>query len=225
MTVDEVIQELKKFESSHNREGMKRFGINVDKAFGISVTKLRSIAKKIGKDHQLAIQLWNSEIHEARILASMVDDPNLVTKSQMNNWVKDFNSWDLCDQVCSNLFCKTSYAEDKIFEWSKSKKEFIRRAAFSLIACLAVRDKKRRDEEFLIFFDLIKKYSTDERNFVKKSVNWSLRQIGKRSLFLNTKSINLTKEILMLNSNSAKWIAKDAIRELTNPNTIKRIKN
>jgi len=225
MTVDEVIQELKKFESSHNREGMKRFGINVEKAFGISVTKLRSIAKKIGKDHQLAIQLWNSEIHEARILASMVDDPNLVTKSQMNNWVKDFNSWDLCDQVCSNLFCKTSYADDKIFEWSKSKKEFIRRAAFSLIACLAVRDKKRRDEEFLIFFDLIKKYSTDERNFVKKSVNWSLRQIGKRSLFLNTKSINLTKEILMLNSNSAKWIAKDAIRELTNPNTIKRIKN
>ncbi|MBI5807540.1 MAG: DNA alkylation repair protein [Ignavibacteriales bacterium] len=225
MTVDEVIQELKKFESSHNREGMKRFGINVEKAFGISVTKLRSIAKKIGKDHQLAIQLWNSEIHEARILASMVDDPNLVTKSQMNNWVKDFNSWDLCDQVCSNLFCKTSYAEDKIFEWSKSKKEFIRRAAFSLIACLAVRDKKRRDEEFSIFFDLIKKYSTDERNFVKKSVNWSLRQIGKRSLFLNTKSINLAKEILMLNSNSAKWIAKDAIRELTNPNTIKRIKN
>lgn len=225
MTVDEVIQELKKFESNHNREGMKRFGINVEKAFGISVTKLRSIAKKIGKDHQLAIQLWNSEIHEARILASMVDDPNLVTKSQMNNWVKDFNSWDLCDQVCSNLFCKTSYAEDKIFEWSKSKKEFIRRAAFSLIACLAVRDKKRRDEEFSIFFDLIKKYSTDERNFVKKSVNWSLRQIGKRSLFLNTKSINLAKEILMLNSNSAKWIAKDAIRELTNPNTIKRIKN
>jgi len=225
MTVDEVIQELKKFESSHNREGMKRFGINVEKAFGISVTKLRSIAKKIGKDHQLAIQLWNSEIHEARILASMVDDPNLVTKSQMNNWVKDFNSWDLCDQVCSNLFCKTSYAEDKIFEWSKSKKEFIRRAAFSLIACLAVRDRKRRDEEFLIFFDLIKKYSTDGRNFVKKSVNWSLRQIGKRSLFLNAKSINLAKEILMLNSNSAKWIAKDAIRELTNPNTIKRIKN
>jgi len=225
MTVDEVIQELKKFESSHNREGMKRFGINVEKAFGISVTKLRSIAKKIGKDHQLAIQLWNSEIHEARILASMVDDPNLVTKSQMNNWVKDFNSWDLCDQVCSNLFCKTSYAEDKIFEWSKSKKEFIRRAAFSLIACLAVRDKKRRDEEFLIFFDLIKKYSTDERNFVKKSVNWSLRQIGKRSLFLNTKSIDLAKEILEISSTSAKWISKDAIRELTNPNTIKRIKN
>lgn len=225
MTVDEVIQELKKFESSHNREGMKRFGINVEKAFGISVTKLRSIAKKIGKDHQLAIQLWNSEIHEARILASMVDDPNLVTKSQMNNWVKDFNSWDLCDQVCSNLFCKTSYAEDKIFEWSKSKKEFIRRAAFSLIACLAVLDRKRRDEEFLIFFDLIKKYSTDERNFVKKSVNWSLRQIGKRSLFLNAKSINLAKEILMLNSTSAKWIAKDAIRELTNSITIRRIKN
>lgn len=225
MTVDEVIQELKKFESNHNREGMKRFGINVEKAFGISVTKLRSIAKKIGKDHQLAIQLWNSEIHEARILASMVDDPNLVTKSQMNNWVKDFNSWDLCDQVCSNLFCKTSYAEDKIFEWSKSKKEFIRRAAFSLIACLAVRDKKRRDEEFLIFFDLIKEYSTDERNFVKKAVNWSLRQIGKRSLFLNAKSIDLAKEIHELSSTSAKWISKDAIRELTNQDTLKRIKN
>lgn len=222
--VEQIIHELKKYESNNNREGMKRFGINVDKAFGISVAKLRRIAKTVGKDHQLALHLWKTEIHEVRILASMIDDPKLVTKTQMNSWVKDFNSWDLCDQVCSNLFSKTIFAEEKIFDWSKSKNEFIKRAAFSMIACLAVHDKIRKDENFIMFFDLIKTHSTDERNFVKKAVNWSLRQIGKRSLYLNKKAIALANEILKLNSKSAKWIAKDAIRELTNPNILKRIK-
>ncbi|MCX7875161.1 MAG: DNA alkylation repair protein [Melioribacteraceae bacterium] len=225
MTSKEIISILKKNGSEYNRQGMKRYGINVDKAFGISVTNLRKLAKQIGKNHDLAIELWETGYHEARHLASMIAVPKLVTKSLMNKWVKDFNSWDICDGTCSNLFCKTPYAVDKIFEWSKSNKEFVRRTAFSLIAYLAVHDKKRNDEDFLLFFELIKKYSTDERNFVKKAVNWSLRQIGKRSRSLNEKAIQLAEDIKQIDSRSAKWIANDAIKELKNPKTLARIKN
>lgn len=224
MTLTEIIAYLKKNKNEHNRQGMKRYGINVENAFGISVKQLRILAKQIGKNHQLAIKLWETGYHEARHLASMIAEPELVTKTLMNKWVKDFNSWDICDGTCSNLFSKTSFAYEKIFEWSKSNKEYIRRTAFSLIAYLAVHDKKRNDDDFINLFEIIKKYSTDERNFVKKTVNWSLRQIGKRSKYLNQKAIELANEIKQLDSKSARWIANDAIRELTNPKVIARIK-
>lgn len=143
MTLNEIITYLRKNGSEYNRKGMKRYGINVDNAFGISVTQLRKLAKQIGKDHNLAIELWDTGFHESRHLASMIADPKHVTKSLMNKWVKDFNSWDICDGTCSNLLCKTPFAYEKVFEWSKSNKEYVRRTAFSLIAYLAVHDKKK----------------------------------------------------------------------------------
>jgi len=219
MTVKEIIAELKKNGSEYNRQGMKRFGINVDKAFGVNVPVMRALAKKIGRNHELALKLWESGYHEARHVATMIADPKLTTKTLMNKWIKDFNSWDIVDGSCSNLFRKTDHACDMIPKWAKSNKEFVRRTAFSMIAYLAVHDKKRSDEEFLQFFPLIKKYSTDERNFVKKSVNWSLRQIGKRSSFLREHAIKLAEEIKTVDSKSARWIANDALRELTNPKT------
>lgn len=218
-TVKSVLAELKKHGSQYNREGMARFGINVQKAFGVNAPAMRSIAKSIGKNHQLAIKLWDSGYHEARHVATMIADPKLVTKSLLDTWAKDFNSWDIVDGACSNLLRKTEFAYELIPKWAKRNEEFIRRTAFSLIAYLAVHDKKRNDVEFLQFFPLIKKYSTDERNFVRKAVNWSLRQIGKRSPFLKEAAINLAEEIKAIDSKSARWIANDALRELTNPKT------
>ena len=224
MTANEVIAELKKHYNPRNVEGMARYGINVEKAFGVNVPLLHALAKKIGKNHELALELWESGYHEARHVASMIDDPKLVTKSQMNKWVKDFNSWDICDGTCSNLFRKTPHAIEKIFEWCERKEEFVRRTGFSLICYVAVHDKKRDDKDFLQFFPIIKKHSVDERNLVKKAVNWALRSIGKRSKFLNKEALKLAKEIQSLDSKSARWIANDAIRELTNPKILMRMK-
>jgi len=215
MTFKEVIFHLKKNSNPKDREGMARFGINPKYALGIRVPILRGLAKKIGKNHKLAKELWDSKIHEARILAGMIDDSREVSEKQMEEWVKDFNSWDLCDQCCMNLFDKNILAWKKAVEWAERKEEFVRRAGFALMACLTVHDKKAKDEDFLKFFPIIKKHSNDERNFVKKAVNWALRQIGKRNANLNKKAIQLAKEIEKINSKSAKWIAKDAIRELS----------
>ena len=224
MTSASVIKELRKHYNQKNVDGMARFGIVSANAFGISASMIKSIAKKIGKNHELALELWNTGYYDARVIAFLIDDPKLVTKSQMNSWVRDFDSWAICDGTCCYLFRKTPYAFDKIFEWADRKEEFVRRTAFSLIAYIAVHDKKRDDKEFLQFFPLIKKYSIDERNFVKKAVNWALRQIGKRSKFLNKEALKLAKEILTLDSKSAHWIANDAIRELKNPKIIARLK-
>ena len=224
MTAKEIILELKKNTNLKNIEGMARFGINVEKAFGLSTPLMRKMAKQLGVNHNLALELWETGYHEARHIASMIDDPKLVTKSQMNKWVRDFNSWDICDGTCSNLFRKTSFAIEKIFEWCDKKEEYIRRAGFSLMCYVAVHDKRRDDEDFLQFFPLIKKHSLDERNFVKKAVNWSLRQIGKRSKFLNKEALKLAYEIQRLNSKSARWIANDAIRELKNQKILARLK-
>ncbi len=225
ITAEEVINELRKHGSKKNLEGMARFGINVDKAFGMNSAAIKSITKRIGTNHKLAIELWNSGYHEARHVASIIADPANVTSSLMNKWVKDFKSWDLCDGTCLYLFRKTNLAYEKIFEWADRKEEFVRRAAFSLIACLAVHDKENDDKAFLEYFPLIKKHSVDERNFVKKAVNWALRQIGKRSLFLNKKAIALAEEIKKIDSKSSRWIANDALRELTNPKTYIRKRN
>lgn len=222
-TVDTVLIELKKNYNKKNIEGMARFGIKSGKAFGVNAPKVKAIAKQIGTDHELALRLWESGYLEARSIAGIIADPELVTKTLMNKWVKDFDSWAVCDGTCCYLFRKTNYAFEKIFEWADKKEEFVRRTAFSLMAYLAVHDKKRDDKEFLQFLPLIKKYSIDERNFVKKAVNWALRQIGKRSLYLNNEALKTAEEIKTLESKSARWIASDAIRELKNPNVIKRL--
>lgn len=168
---------------------MSRFGINPKNTLGISVYIIRGIAKKTGTNHKLAQQLWNSRIHEARLLAGFIDEPARVSERQMERWVKDFDSWDVCDQVCGNLFDKTKFAYKKALEWATRKEEFVKRAGFVLMAALSVHDKKTKDQKFERFFPAIKRYSTDERNFVKKAVNWALRQIGKRNINLNKKAI------------------------------------
>jgi 3-methyladenine DNA glycosylase AlkD len=204
-----------------NVEGMARFGINPKETLGVSVYVLRDMAKKIEKDHALAQKLWKSKIHEARMLAGFVDDPGKVTAKQMESWVKDFDSWDICDQVCSNLFDKTPYAYAKAREWSRRKDEFVRRAGYVLMAALSVHDKKADDKRFEQFYPLIKKGSADERNYVRKAVNWALRQIGKRSKDLNISAVRVGKEIQKIDSKVARWIASDALRELQSP----KIKN
>jgi len=215
MTSREIIIQLKKHSDPKDKKGMARFGINPKYALGVRIPILRSLAKEIGKDHKLAQDLWKTKIHEARILASMIDEPGKVTEKQMEQWVKGFNSWDLCDQCCMNLFDKLPIAWGKAIEWTKRDGEFVRRAGFALMACLAWHDRKAKDKDFIKFFSIIKKYSIDERNFVKKAVNWALRQIGKRNLNLNKKAIKVAKEIKKIDSQGAKWIANDALRELT----------
>jgi len=215
MNYDEIIAKLKSMSNLKNVEGMARYGINPKNNLGVSIYKLRPLAKKIGKNHKLSLKLWNSEIHDARLLAVFVEDPKKVTEGQMELWAKDFDSWDVCDQACTSLFDITSFAWKKVYEWAERDEEFVKRAAFSIIAGLSVHDKKSHDEKFEELLPIIKNASTDERNYVKKAVNWALRNIGKRNLSLNKKAIKVAKEIKNINSKSAKWIANDAIRELT----------
>jgi len=231
MEYQEIIKKINSLQNPGNIEGMARFGIRPKtKVYGVSIPELRKIAKIIKKNlpcrqagHKLALKLWDSKIHEARILAGFIGEPEKATEQQIEKWVRGFDSWDVCDQVCSSFLDKTEFAYKKVFEFSKRKEEFVKRTAFALIACLAVHNKKLKDEDFLKFFPLIKKESIDERNFVKKAVNWALRQIGKRNLNLNKKAIELAKEIQKINSKSAKWIASNAIKELEDPKIIKRL--
>jgi len=214
MEYENVLKKLKSMSDSKAVEGMARYGINPINNLGVSVYKLRKIAKEIGTDHKLALQMWNSGIHDMKLLACFIDDPKKVTNDQMDNWVLDFDSWDICDQACTSLFDLTPYAWDKIFQWASSDMEFIKRAAFSLIAGLSVHDKNTDDDMFTRFFPLIITNSIDERNYVKKSVNWALRNIGKRSLYLNKKAIEISNQIRRIDSKSARWISADALREL-----------
>ncbi|MFC1593043.1 DNA alkylation repair protein [Candidatus Omnitrophota bacterium] len=214
MLCNYILKKLEAMSDPKAVEGMARYGINPQNTYGVSIPYLRRIAKEIGADHTLAQQLWVSSIHEARILASLIDDPKMVTEEQMESWVNDFDSWDVCDQCCSNLFDKTNLAYQKAAEWSSNDKEFIKRAGFVLIAHLAVSDKKADNERFDRFLPIIKREAADNRNFVKKAVNWALRQIGKRNLYLNKQAIETAEEIQRIDSRSAKWISSDAIREL-----------
>jgi 3-methyladenine DNA glycosylase AlkD len=218
------LQKLKTHGSRENIEGMARFGITTERRLGVSVPEMRRIARECGKDHPLSIRLWNSGIPEARIVASMIADPAEMTAAEMDWWVSGFDSWDVCDQVCMNLFERTPFAGKKIRQWSRREEEFVRRAAYALIACLAWHDKDAPDVVFTGFLPIIKRGVTDERNFVKKSVNWALRSIGKRNPRLNRAAVSTAKEISRLDSKSARWIGADAIRELTSAAVQRRIR-
>jgi len=223
MQYNEILRKLKSFSNPKAVEGMARFGINPKTTiYGASIPDLRKMAKEIGRNHLLAQQLWASNIHEARMLACMIDFPDMVTEEQLESWVRDFDSWDICDQCCSNLFDKTKFAYEKAVEWSNRDEEFIKRAGFVLMAALSVHDKKAKDEEFMEFLPIVKRESIDDRNFVKKAVNWALRQIGKRNIKLNKAAIETAKEIQRVDSKSARWIASDALRELTSETVQKR---
>ncbi len=215
MQYNEIINKLKALSNTTAVEGMARFGINPENTYGVSIPNLRKMAKDIGVNHTLAQQLWESGVHEARILASMVDNPEMATEEQIERWVMDFDSWDVCDQCCMNMLEKTKFAYQKAVEWSSNDNEFTKRAGFVLMARLAVSDKKAGDQQFDQFLPLIKREAGDNRNFVKKAVNWALRQIGKRNLNLNKRAIETAEEIQGMDFTSAKWIASNAIRELT----------
>ena len=216
MKLEEIVEELKSQSKPDDIEGMTRFGINPEKTYGIRIPVLRKMAKNIKKNHNLAQQLWDLGFRETMILGAMIADPSLVTETQMEQWVSSpyFSYWEVVDQACMNLFYLTDYAYTKAVEWTMREKEFVKRAAFSLMAVLAWKDKEAKDEEFVKFFPFIEKESLDERNDVKKAVNWALRQIRKRNLPLNKKAIKLAKKMHNLDSKSAKWIARDAIKEL-----------
>lgn len=224
MSLKEIMKKLKSFSDPKAVAGMARYGINPNRALGVSIPVLRGIAKQTGKNHPLANGLWRTGIHEARILAGMIADPDKLSSRQMDLWAGAFDSWDVCDQCCLNLFEKKKEAYAKAKQWSKRKEEFVKRAGFTLMARLAVSDKKMDDVVFMDFFPFIKKESGDERNYVKKAVNWALRQIGKRSRYLNRSAIKLAKEIQAMDSSSSRWIANDALRELTSEAVRKRIK-
>jgi len=213
-SVKDVLDKLQSKAQPEQLKGMAKYGMTVEQRLGVSVPDMRKLAKEIGRDHKLALDLWRTGIAEARIMAGMVGDPAKLTEEQMEDWVQGINSWDVCDQVCMNLFEKNQLAWKKIVDWSEREEEFVKRTAFSLIACLAWHDKKASDEEFTELFPVIIRGATDERNFVKKAVNWALRNIGKRNLNLNKAAINTAKEIQRLDSKAARWIAADAIREL-----------
>jgi 3-methyladenine DNA glycosylase AlkD len=217
MNYTEIITKFHSLANPENVKGMARYGINQHNNLGISIYLLRPLAKEIGINHDLALKLWDSKIHDARLLACFIDDPQQVTSEQMDVWAEDFDSWDICDQACTSLFDRSPLAYDKVFQWADKEKEFVKRGAFSLIAGLAVHDKTATDQDFEGFFCLCITHSTDERNYVKKAVNWALRNIGKRNLSLNKKAVETAKEIKNRDSKSARWIDADAIRELTSP--------
>ena len=209
-----IVLELRALASQANVQGMARFGMSVDKRLGVAVPEMRRIAKAAGKDHTAALELWQTGIAEARIVAAMIALPAQLTEEQMEAWVGDFDSWDVCDQVCMNLFEKSPLARRKIVEWSTRDEEFVKRAAFALLACVAWHDKRATDEELIAFLPVIRVGATDERNFVKKAVNWALRTIGKKNRVLNQAAIETAREIQRLDSKAARWIASDALREL-----------
>ncbi len=224
MNIQNILSKLKDLADPKAAEGMARYGILSKKVYGVSIPELRKMAKEIGKDQKLSLELWKQNSRETRILAALVGDPNKVREKQMDLWVQDFDSWEVCDQAIMNLFEKTTYAYKKAFDWYKRDEEFVRRAGFVLMARLAVSDKNAGDELFTQFFRPIKEKSLDERIYVKKAVNWALRQIGKRNLYLNAEAVKLGEDIALLDSKTARWIAADALRELRSMAVQERLK-
>lgn len=223
LTYSQIITRLKRMGNPRNVAGMARFGISTKGTLGISVNDLMALAKEIGRDHALAQRLWTSGIHEARILAALVDEPARISGRQIERWVNDFDSWDICDQV-SGLFERTPLGREKIPQWAKSDREFVKRAAFAMIAGLAFHDKTAPDRLFERYLQIIKRAATDDRNFVKKAVNWALRGIGKRNRSLNRRAVEVANEIKSLDSRAARWIAADALRELTSKAVQQRLR-
>lgn len=221
-----VAQVLKELESQARPDrvaGTARYGMTAERRLGVSVPEMRRIAKQVGKDHDLALGLWQTGIPEARIVAAMVDRPAELTDRQMDEWVVGFNSWDVCDQVCMNLFEKSPLAWKKIVEWSEREEEYVKRAAYALIACLAWHDKKAGDEKFIALFPVIKRGATDERNYVRKAVSWALRNIGKRNKALNEAALAVAGEIGRIDSRTARWVALDVRKELGSEAVQKRL--
>jgi 3-methyladenine DNA glycosylase AlkD len=228
VNAEEVVAKLKSLGDPKNVAVMQRYAIVTPRSFGIRTPVLKQFAKEVKKQakdrHVLAQELWETGNFEARAVAFWIDDPKQVTKKQMESWAKDFDNWATVDGTCCYLFCRTQFAYEKAFEWAEKKPEFLKRAGFSLMAYLAVHDKKAPDDKLAAFLPTIEKHSNDDRNFVKKAVNWALRQIGKRSPELNKLAIETAERIELQNTRSARWIASDALRELKSPKVLARFK-
>jgi 3-methyladenine DNA glycosylase AlkD len=224
MDCAEILAELQRRADPQTVKSMTRFGVPSDGMLGVQVSTVRELAKEVGKSHSLAAELWNTGVYEARILATLVDVPAEVTEEQMEQWVKDFDSWAICDGCCNNLFVRTVYAHQKAVQWSSRRHEYVKRAGFTLIAVLAVHDKKTPDAHFLPYFPIILRECDDDRNFVRKAVNWALRQLGKRSVLLNSQAIATAQQIRKVGTRSAEWIANDALRELESERVQERLR-
>lgn len=211
-----VLEELERSASPKIRDEMApRYGIVTDKAFGIAVSTLQKLAKRLGRSHELAAALWETGWYEARMLAAFIDEPERVTPAQMDRWCRDFDNWGICDTVCFHLFDRTPHAWGKIEKWAARREEFVRRAAFALLACLALHDKKTGDEPFLRHLPLIETGAEDERNFVKKAVSWALRSIGRRSPGLHAAALAVAERLAASPPGAARWVGKDALKELS----------
>jgi 3-methyladenine DNA glycosylase AlkD len=222
-SVDTVLERLQAKADPGRLPGMAGYGLTGQARLGVSIPDLRQIAREVGQDHDLALALWQTGIPEARILASMVDRPGDVTEAQADAWVADFDAWDVCDQVCMNLLEKLPWAWSKIAGWSERDEEFVRRAAFALLACLAWHDKAAADEHFLALLPVVEAGATDGRNYVKKAVSWALRNIGKRNPALHAAALETAARLRALDSPPSRWIAADVERDLGSPATLRRL--
>ena len=223
MEPEEILKRLKHISRPEALASMASFGIRAEKAYGVTVPIIRSMAKELGKNHLLALKLWDTGVHEARILATMMTEPEKLTERQAERWASELDSWDVCDHFCGNLMVKTPFAYGKAFEWSSRKEEYVKRAGFALMACLAVHDKEADNKKMESFFAPIRKQSGDDRNFVKKAVNWALRQIGKRNAYLNMLAVQVAQDIRLIDTPTAKWIASNALHELQSDAVKKRL--
>lgn len=218
-----ILAELVRNGSEANRTGMARYGVNVERAYGVKIPVLRAMAKRLGRDQDLAEALWATGRHEARILAGYIGEPHKLTRAGVDAWVADFDSWDLCDQVI-DLFLPCPFLDAAIRDYVANEREFVRRAGFTLIAARSVRDRKASDDVFLAYLPLIEAASMDPRNFVKKAVNWALRQIGKRSLRLHPQALATAERLAAHPDRTARWIGRDAARELRDEKILKRLR-
>ena len=223
-TCQQCLLQLRRLGSPKNVAGMARFGIRAKRVYGVAKPKMDALAKRIGKSHRLALRLWSLGVHDARILAGMVDEAQHVTAAQMDRWVRDFDNWDVCDGTCCHLFVFAAPAWQKAVQWSRRKPEFQKRAGFALMAYLAVHDKSAVDSKYLRLLPVIRREARDERNFVRKAVNWALRQIGKRNLKLNRATIQEAEHIEKVDTRAARWIARDALRELRSEAVQRRLR-
>jgi 3-methyladenine DNA glycosylase AlkD len=224
--VEAVLASLKRLGSKRTRDEMgPRYGIFTDKAFGVKMADIQQVAKKVGRNHELSLALWETGWYEARMLTAFTEEPLLVTSAQMDRWCRDFDNWGICDTLCFKLFDQMPYAFAKVAKWSKAREEFVKRAAFALLACLALHDKKATDEQFFHCLPLIEHAATDERNFVKKGVSWALRLVGRRNLVLNNAAVELSRRLVVSDEAAARWIGRAALKELTSPVLVRKLES
>jgi len=220
----DILAWLERRGTKRNRDGMARYAIVAPKVFGVSVADLRDLSKELGRDHALASALWKSGWYEARMLTAFVDEPARVTPAQMDRWARDFDNWAICDALCFHLFDRTPHAWSKIEQWSRRREEFVRRAAFALLASVALHDKRAPDARFVRALPLIERAASDDRNFVKKAVSWALRSIGRRNVALNRKAVPVSRRLIATDEPAARWVGRDALRELTSAAVVRRLK-